>query len=118
MKNLADDNGFDEMYQDAVVHSQDRFVYNELQKVHLSPDAQAVLDKATDLVIKSMPERKRQHELHPEWNLQAWDAGWYQIKKVLNESDDLKKELDEFKELYKAFEDRMREGVYKFGFLK
>ena len=116
MKQLADDNDFDELYQDASVLNKDRFVYQELQKVQLSIDAKAVLDKATELVIKSITKRKRLHQLHPEWHLNAWDAGWYQIKKVLNES--MKDELKEFTALYKEFENRMREGVYKFGFLK
>lgn len=116
MMQLADDNNFDEMYQDARVFNQDRFVYQELQKVQLSPDAQGVLDNATELVIKSMPERKRLHSLHPEWHLNAWDAGWYQIKLILKES--YKDDLAEFVKIYKEFENRMREGVYKFGFLK
>jgi len=116
MKQLADDAGFDEMYQDATVFNQDRFVFQELQKVQLSPDAKAVLDKATDLVIKSILERKRLHDLHPEWHLNAWDAGWYQIKLVLKKS--FKDDHDEFVTMYKEFENRMREGVYKFGFLK
>lgn len=113
---LADDNGFDELYQDTTVFNQERFVYQELQKVQLSPDAQAVLDKATELVIKSVGERKRLHQLHPEWHLNAWDVGWYQIKLILK--DCMKDELAEFTALYKKFENRMREGVYKFGFLK
>ena len=116
MKQLADDNGFDELYQDTIVFNQERFVYKELQKVQLSPDAIEVLNKANDLVVKSFPERKRLHNLHPEWHLNAWDVGWYQIKKVLN--DCMKDDLKEFNILYKKFENRMREGVYKFGFLK
>jgi len=116
MKQLADDNGFDELYQDSISFNQERFVYKELQKVKLSPDAIDVLNKANELVVKSFPERKRLHNLHPEWHLNAWDAGWYQIKKVLN--DCMKDDLKEFNILYKEFENRMREGVYKFGFLK
>ncbi len=116
LQQLADDNGFDELYQDATIFNQERFVYQELQKVQLSPDAKAVLDKATELVIKSIGERKRLHQLHPEWHLNAWDAGWYQIKLILK--DCMKDDLAEFTALYKEFENRMREGVYKFGFLK
>jgi len=116
LKQLADHSGFDDLYQDTIIFKEDSFVYHELQRNQLSQDAKEVLDKATELVIKSTPERKRLHQLHPDWHLNAWDAGWYQIKKVLKES--MKSELDEFNELYKVFENRMKDGVYKFGFLK
>ena len=118
MMDLANQHSFTELYEDAKTFNKDRFVYNELQKVlpQLSPDAVAVLNKANELVVKSFVERKNLYNIHPEWHLEAWDAGWYQIKLVLKESfpDDLK----EFRLLYRAFENRMREGVYKFGFLK
>jgi len=118
MKQLANDNNFDEMYQDAMVFNQDRFMYRELQKVYsqLSQDAKNVLEKANELVNKTIIERKRLHSLHPEWHLNAWDSGWYQIKLVLKKS--FQDDLNDFNVLYKKFEDRMREGVYKFGFLK
>ena len=56
------------------------------------------------------------NEEHPEYHLNTWDAGWYQIKLILKQffPEDLKK----FREYYKIFEDVMREGVYKFEFLK
>ena len=116
MKELADNNGFDGMYQDSNLLNQERFVFKEMQKVELSQDAQNVLSKATELTVKSIFERKRMHSLHPEWHLNAWDAGWYQIKKILEAS--FENELNEFDELFKIFQDRMKSGVYKFGFLK
>jgi len=118
MQDLANQNNFEELYRDANTFNQERFVYQELQKVNLSPDAKEVLDKTIELVIKIFPYRKKWHDLHPDWHLQTWDAGWYQTKLILKNEPDLKKDFDDFKELYKKFEDRMREGVYKFGFLK
>jgi len=113
--------GFDELYFDAQGDS-DRFVYNKIKEIYedpnqeFSPDANAVLNKAVDLVRETFKYRQQLHEEYPEWHLNAWDAGWYQIKKILNLY--FKDELKEFNALYKAFEDRMRAGVYKFGFLK
>jgi len=115
MLNLAEKYKFDELYHDAK-GDHDRFVFKKLQEVTISEDAAQVLMKAIELVEKTFPYRKDLHDEHPEWHLHAWDAGWYQIKLILKKilPDDLK----EFRELYKKFEDRMREGVYKFGFLK
>ena len=55
-------------------------------------------------------------EEYPEYHLNTWDAGFYQIKKILKKY--MPDELKAFRTLYKEFEDRMREGVYKFDFLK
>ena len=115
MMNLAEQYYFDELYQDAR-NSEERYVYNILQTTPLSSDAQELLDMSKELIQKSFKMRKFMHEEHPEYHLNTWDAGFYQIKKILNEyyKDDYKI----FVEKYKAFENRMREGVYKFGFLK
>lgn len=93
----------------------ERFVYKKLQEVELSPDAQAVLDKATELVKLSFRFRKDFNEKHPEYHINTWDAGWYQIKGMLKEY--MSNELKEFNNMYKALEDRMRPLVYELGFL-
>lgn len=93
----------------------DRFVYRKLCSITLSPDAQAVLDKAKELVRLSFKERDLFNMEHPEYHINTWDAGWYQIKGLLKEYHP--KELEEFNKLYKAFEDRLRPLVYELGFL-
>jgi hypothetical protein len=115
MKQLANSKSFDELYHDAN-GDHDRFVFKKIQESIFSPDAAAVYNKAVELVIKTFPYRQQLHDEHPEWHLNCWDAGWYQIKLILKLY--FKDDLAEFNVLYKAFEDRMREGVYKFGFLK
>lgn len=92
-----------------------RFVYKKLKEVTLSPDAKAVLDKATELVKSSFRYRNDFNKSHPEYQINTWDAGWYQIKGLLKEYDP--DGLREFNSLYKAFEDRMRPLVYELGFL-
>ena len=91
------------------------FVYKKLQEVTLSQDAQAVLDKAIQLVNDSFKYRKEFNEKHPEYHINTWDAGWYQIKGMLKEY--MPNELKEFNSMYKALEDRMRPLVYELGFL-
>lgn len=117
MKELADQNGYDELYNDARTAS-NRHVYNLLfgeERIYdkLSDDAKAVLDKATELVEKSM---KMRHFMADEHNhLDSWDAGYAQLKLVWKEyfTEDFK----EFRNLYKSMEDRMRPLVYELGFL-
>lgn len=115
MLQLANKNGFDELYHDAT-GDHDRFVFNKIKESSFSKDAADVLNKAIELTIKTFPLREQLHEEHPEWHLHAWDAGWYQIKLILKKY--FKDDLKEFNLLYKEFENRMREGVYKFRFLK
>ena len=81
----------------------------------MSEDAQKVLDKARELIRKSFEYRDLFNEDHPEYHINTWDAGWYQIKGLLKEyfPDD----LEEFNQMYHQFEDRMRPLVYEFGFL-
>lgn len=100
---------------DIEVFGKERFVYKKLQTVTLSPDAQAVLDKATELVKSSFKYRKQFNQEHPEYHINTWDAGWYQIKGMLKQYDP--EGLKQFNELYKKLEDRMRPLVYELGFL-
>jgi hypothetical protein len=55
-------------------------------------------------------------EEYPEYHLNTWDCGWYQIKKILKKY--MPDELKAFRKMYKEFENRMWDGVYMFGFLK
>ena len=116
MEELANEYNLDAMYNDART-SNERFVYNKLQSITLSSEAQAVLDKASELVRKSFKYREMFSEEHPEYQLdKCWDAGWYQIKALLKEY--MKDDLKEFQTLYKALADKMRPQVYELGFWK
>jgi len=117
MKQFADENGYDELYNDARTSS-DRHVYKLLfgeKRIYdkLSPDAKAVLDYATSLVEQSMEFRKVM--ANDDNHLDAWDTGYAQLKLVWKEY--LPNQFKEFRELYKNLEDRMRPLVYELGFL-
>lgn len=86
-----------------------------MDNAKLSPEANAVLAKATKILKKTFKYRKQFNVNHPEYHINTWDAGWYQIKALAKEytPDDLK----QFNELYKALGDRMRPLVYELGFL-
>lgn len=94
----------------------ERFVYKKLQEIELSKEAQNVLNKARELVRLSFKNRSYFNDLYPKYQINCWDAGWYQIKGLLKEFH--KDELEEFNKLYKILEDKMRPMVYELGFLK
>ena len=115
IESLANEYNNDDCYNDAHT-SPDRFVYKKLQEITLTPEAQAVLDKACDIVRKTFKYRELFNEEHPEYQINNWDCGWYQIKALAKEYT--KEDLEEFKKLYKTLADKMRPMVYELGFLK
>ncbi len=112
---LASDNQLDECYNDART-AKDRFVYQKLQTITFSAEAQAVLDKACEIVRSTFKFRELFNGTNPEYQIMNWDCGWYQIKALAKEYG--KKQLEEFNALYKTLADKMRPMVYELGFLK
>lgn len=112
---LAEDNSNDFAYDDART-SNERFVYTWLQGHKLSKEAQAVLDKAIEMVKKSFKYRELFAEDNPNYQISNWDAGFYQLKALWKQY--LPDDFSEFKELYKALADKMRPMVYELGFLR
>ena len=117
MLDLAEKYNNDYTYEDAL-NSEERFVYLKLQEIKddLSLEAKAVLDKAIDLVKSSFQYRESFNESHPEYQINNWDAGWYQIKALLKEF--MPNELKTFRTLHKQLGDKIRQQVYELGFLK
>lgn len=117
MEVLGNENGNDVCYIGART-SNERFVYSYLQahRNELSAAALKVLEKAEELVRISFKYRAMFDEENPEYQINNWDCGWYQIKGLLKMY--CHDELKGFQELYKALSDKMRPMVYELGFLK
>ena len=117
MLDLAEKYNNDYTYEDAL-NSEERFVYLKLQEIKddLSQEAKAVLDKATELVKSSFKYREMFNESHPEYQINNWDCGFYQIKELLKEF--MPNELKTFRTLHKQLGDKIRQQVYELGFLK
>lgn len=115
IENLSNTNGFTQTYNDART-SKERYVYNKLQTITLSPEAQDVLDKASDIVRNTFKYRELFNQEHPEYQINNWDCGWYQIKALAKEY--AKSDYEEFVKLYKKLADKMKPMVYTLGFLK
>lgn len=116
IKELANENENDDIYEDIRAYGNERYVFKLLEEINLSNEAKAVLDKAIELTINSFKYRELFNEEKPEYQINTWDAGWYQIKALLNEY--MKNEYQEFLKLYRKLEDRMRPMVYELEFLK
>lgn len=114
---LANENNNDEVYNDART-DKDRYTYEMIYKYKdkMSDEALKVLEKAGDLVVKSFKYRNLYNEEHPEYQINNWDAGYYQLKGLWKEyfNDD----FNEFRELYKKLNEKMIPLVYELGFLK
>ena len=117
MLHLADEHGNDATYEDAKTDSE-RFVAKLLSDRwdELSEDAQDVFNAATDLVRESFRYRALFDESHPEFQINNWDCGWYQVKALLKEF--MPKGLESFRERYRAFAKRLLPQVYELGMLK
>ena len=113
--NLAEENDNDECYEDAAT-SKERFVYKYLKNVTLSPEAQAVLDAANKLVVDSFQCRQDFAADYPEYQINNWDCGYYQLKGLW--SVYMKDEFKQFRDLFNNLADKMRPMVYELGFLK
>lgn len=115
--NLAKENGNEDVYNDAY-SSEDRFMYKFIQE-HInefSPEAKAVLDKASELLRKTFIWRPHYHLDHEDNQVNNWDCGYYQLKPIWK--DYMKKNFDEFRDLYKNLSDKLHPMVYELGFLK
>ena len=112
---LANNNDLTTTYNDART-SNERYVFSKLQTITLSSDAQAVLDKANEIVRNTFSYREMFDQEHPEYQILNWDCGWYQIKALTKEYT--KTDYDEFVKLFKTLENKMRPMVYTLGFLK
>ena len=117
IKNLANENNNDECYEDVTNESDERFVYKfiEENKDKFSKEALDVLEFAKDLVRKSFKYRKIFNDDNQNYQINNWDAGWYQIKGVLKVY--MKDELKAFREVYKKLSEKLRPMVYELEML-
>lgn len=120
---LADEVGFDALYADAELYQNPPRkvtpLYDEvLLSEPVSASARRCFEEArrlTELTIRS-GSRGLLCDERPEYHLQAWDAGWKQTRKVLEEYH--RQEWEAWKVLHDAWRAELRELVYELGYLK
>jgi hypothetical protein len=93
------------------------FMVRYMAGMAFSPEAQAVLDEGRKLWTRfhaiSFP-----HKIRDELKLNRADAGWYQIRKALEQYGDTElTDFDPFKAAYAVLSAKLRPLVFKYGFL-
>lgn len=116
MYKWADECGNLEIINDIKKYNGERFLYNKIKNLRLSDLGEKILQESKILIEKSMEYREEFNYMHKEYNINSWDAGWYQIKGVLKAY--FTKEVNQFNKLIKILENNLEEKIYKLGFLK
>ena len=103
---------------DDIKFTNNRFAYNKLTEWSdiLSPESKDIISIAKSFVINSFQYRTVFNKTNPEYQINNWDAGWYQLKPLLKTyvPDDLKV----FRALHKQLGDKIKQQVYELGILR
>lgn len=115
IKSLAQQHYLNEIEEELRFTNEERFVYNKIKDTELSKEAQAVYNQAVYLLEKTFEYRAIANQEHPEWDLNRWDAGFYQIYKIVDNYNI--NGLDDFKNSFSKLESKIEMKVYNFGML-
>jgi len=115
IKKLAQENYMNDTEEQLRFIKNERFVYQQIVNTKLSDAAQAVYDQAVQLLKKSFKYRYLASQEHPEWHVENWDAGFYQIYKITETYKT--SDLEPFRSAFETLEDKIERKVYQFGML-
>jgi len=98
---------------------EDRFVFQQINMIrnnnNLSLEAESVLNSATEVWKATLFNRPLLFEDYPEYHLQAWDAGWYQVKKINDKYPDIN--YSEFSKAFKQLKNKIEQNIYELEML-
>lgn len=116
IKKLAQKYFLNEIERDLKFEKQERFVYQKIKERTLSAEANDLYNEAVKLVNKSFETRKLADQEFPEWSVKSWDAGFYQIYKIVDfyKIDD----LENFKSKFQQLERKIAQNVYRLEMLQ
>jgi hypothetical protein len=113
---MAFDNGNSQCLHDSISGTEERFMFKHMQGRDFSDEASLVLSFGMHIVTETFMFREVVNKDHPEYQINNWDAGFYQVKAMCKEySPGL---LKNFNAVFKKLSDKMRPMVYELGFLK
>ncbi|MDR1793355.1 MAG: hypothetical protein LBR36_07955 [Bacteroidales bacterium] len=93
----------------------ERFVYQWLSKDknNISTEATQLLSFATELLEKSFVLRETYAQMYPQYHLNAWDAGWLQIYKMIFSNDRINDSLKDFQNEFKSHLNALGEKIFQ-----
>jgi len=95
---------------------EESYVATLIADLTLSKEAIDVLEQATSLWLKSLDKREAYALANPDLQLNCWDCGWYQLKTFWEK--EYNTDFKALKDSHKKLGDKLRPGVYEYGFLK
>ena len=113
---LYDHAGCSGLYADIRSETKDSYLSTVVPNLKLSCEGLDLLRRANDLLIRSLQHREVYASEHPELHLGGHDAGIYQLKHLWK--DLFPDEWKEFKIAFDKLGNRLRPGVYAFGWLR
>lgn len=120
MEDLAEEHHNSDIQDDVIGHS-NRFVYQWLEdhKDDISEEAQALLDEAWSLIEDSFPYREQFFQENPRYQVNTWDAGWLQVRRMIfgrdRTTDDFLDRKESFDKTLDALGDKIAQAAYKDG---
>ena len=113
---MASDNDNGQCYYDSISGTEERFMCKHIQGRNFSDEASLVLSFGIHIVTETFMFREIFNKNHPEYQVNNWDAGFYQLKAICKEY--CPAFLKHLNEVFKRLSDKMRPMVYELGFLK
>jgi len=104
------------IYADFEKHYEESYVATLIADLTLSVEAKDLLMCATELWLNSLDKREAYAKANPDLQMLCWDCGWYQLKGFWE--NEYKDDFKRLKDLHKVLGDKLRPGVYEYGFLK
>lgn len=120
MEELAEEHHNADIQDDVIGHS-NRFVYQWLEdhKDDISEEAQALLDEAWSLIEDSFPYREQFFQENPRYQINTWDAGWLQVRRMIfgrdRTTDDFLDRKESFDKTLNALGDKIAQAAYEDG---
>lgn len=115
IKKLAQDFYINEIEEQLRFVNKERYVYEQIKNSKLSSIAESVYLNAVHLLKTSFRCRNLANQEHPEWNVNNWDAGFYQVYKITEKYKT--GDLESFKNSFKKLEEKIEKRVYLYGML-
>lgn len=118
VRDLANDYDQQEVYDDTRGDT-NRYVANLLNKVTLSTEGQNLLNVVNDILESSMSDRRSAILAYDDLSLNAWDAGWYQLKQLIKKFPNKENQqlMNRYRQVFEILRSKIENEVYDLDML-